>query len=416
MKIAMVASPYHDFPPVMGSIANQMFEVAKRIVPHVDEVAIFCPYHKTIRKEEVIENVRIIRVPTLAIARYFDHVVGIKLCNALNLLSKVQVPCQYRRHFFLFYILRIATIIKREQFDIIDLYCIARFAFWLKLLNPRAKLIWHPYTEIYLKRNCEVLLNNRNLVDLILTPSRFIANRIKEMYPSYRDKCHVWLPGADIALFRPFTSEEERRLRQKFNIKNEKVILYAGKVAPEKGIHVLLSAFNEVVATYPNVKLIIVGEFAMLSDKFITKNGQKILSTEDYKKMLDMLVERVKEKVVFVGWIPHHRLVEMHNIADIFVHPVVIHEAFGMAIAEAMAAGLPVVASKMGGVPELIENGISGILVEPNDSHALKEAILKLIKDDTLREKMSIESRKRAERFFSWQRAANEFLQFIANA
>lgn len=108
----------------------------------------------------------------------------------------------------------------------------------------------------------------------------------------------------------------------------------------------------------------------------------------------------ISNNITFHGPILHEQLVKFYQEADVFVQPS-FSEALGMGIIEAMACQLPVVATKVGGIPEVVEDGKTGILVEPGESRALANAILELLSNEELRRKMGEIGRKRIESF-SW--------------
>src|SRR5262249_12702678 len=96
----------------------------------------------------------------------------------------------------------------------------------------------------------------------------------------------------------------------------------------------------------------------------------------------------------------------------VFVHPAVWHEAFGLTIAEAMAAGCPMIGSRVGAIPELVADGETGFLVAPGDSQAIATALERLADDTQLRQRLGAEARARAEREFDLDRAAREHLEW----
>ena len=108
------------------------------------------------------------------------------------------------------------------------------------------------------------------------------------------------------------------------------------------------------------------------------------------------------------GYVDRQDLYEYYHRADIFVLPS-ISESFGQVLLEAMSTGLPVVASRVGGVPETIEHGVSGLLVEPGSSADLSAAIRSLAKDPSLRKKMGAHNAKIARTRFSWDSVAAEY-------
>lgn len=102
--------------------------------------------------------------------------------------------------------------------------------------------------------------------------------------------------------------------------------------------------------------------------------------------------------------------------ADVFVHPAIWAEAFGWTIAEAMASGCPVVASRTGGIPELIEDGESGLLVEPGDPGALAAALNRLLASPELRHRLAAGARRRAEERFDLRSCAAQHVDWCERA
>jgi glycosyltransferase involved in cell wall biosynthesis len=104
------------------------------------------------------------------------------------------------------------------------------------------------------------------------------------------------------------------------------------------------------------------------------------------------------------------------SIADVFVLLSVWEEAFAFTLLEAMASSCPVVATRIGAIPESILDGVTGILVPPQDTKTTAEAILKLLKDETLRRRMGIAGRERVERHFSLERWIGETIRIYEKA
>jgi glycosyltransferase involved in cell wall biosynthesis len=119
--------------------------------------------------------------------------------------------------------------------------------------------------------------------------------------------------------------------------------------------------------------------------------------------------------VSFAGLVSRHQLIKFYQNASVFVFPSVWNEPFGMPIIEAMAAGLPVVATVSGGITEIVKNGETGLLVERGDASALAEAILRFLSDEDLRNSMAKASRKRAVELFSWECVVDNLLHLYRN-
>jgi glycosyltransferase involved in cell wall biosynthesis len=163
-----------------------------------------------------------------------------------------------------------------------------------------------------------------------------------------------------------------------------KHILYVGRLEPVKGVRYLISAMKRVHDTIPDARLIIIGE-----------------GTE--RAMLEALSARLglQTCVQFGGEVPHEKVLSFMQQADVFVLPS-LSEGFPMVIVEALACGLPVVASRVGGVPEIITNETNGYLVEAKDEGALADRIQVLLQDDLLRKKIS-DANKELVKKYSWE-------------
>ena len=175
------------------------------------------------------------------------------------------------------------------------------------------------------------------------------------------------------------------------NAKKEKdvVLLHVGRFAPEKNHLLLIEAFALALKEYPTMQLWLVGDGAL------RPAVERLVKEKGLDKM-----------VLFIGVIPN--VADFLADCDLFVLSS-DWEGFGIVIAEAMAAGKPVIATAVGGVPELVEDGVTGILVPSRDPQALAQAILRLVKDPDLRQRMGKAAQERALERFDIARTAREY-------
>jgi glycosyltransferase involved in cell wall biosynthesis len=119
--------------------------------------------------------------------------------------------------------------------------------------------------------------------------------------------------------------------------------------------------------------------------------------------LLARLPSQVAGRVRHRAWVDHAEIPSLYRSSAMLVLPSVCEEPFGMPLVEAMASGLPVVATRVGGIPEVVEDGVTGLLVPPEDPVALAEAIARLLDDREYAAALGAAGRRRAEERFSWE-------------
>lgn len=166
-----------------------------------------------------------------------------------------------------------------------------------------------------------------------------------------------------------------------------KRILFVGRLHQVKGVRYLLQAMKIVHKKMHDVQLILVGD------------GEE-------REHLEFLTAdlAIKECVEFAGKVPHEKVQVYMNQAEVFVLPS-LSEGFPVTIIEAMACGLPIVATRVRGVSEIIEDGINGYLVDPKDPVQIARALLKILDNEYLRKEMSSNNREEAKKY-SWDEIA----------
>jgi glycosyltransferase involved in cell wall biosynthesis len=168
------------------------------------------------------------------------------------------------------------------------------------------------------------------------------------------------------------------------------IIAAVGNLRSVKGHDVLIRAISRLQDRYPELKLYIAGE------------GPE-------RQALEQLANRLglQDRVAFLGWCEQKEVQEMLQKASVFAMPS-RNEGFGLALVEAMAAGLPVVASRVGGIPNLVDHERSGLLVPPEDPDALSESIDRVLSDDAFTAQLRAQARTRAQDF-SWNQAVEKY-------
>ena len=185
-------------------------------------------------------------------------------------------------------------------------------------------------------------------------------------------------------------SEDEKiALRKKYGIeKDDVVIMFVGRTIRQKGVKELILAFKQL-KNIDKSKILIVGS---------ANYGAKVKTDFDYE--LEEISKDIKEKIKFTGYVDNTELYKIQNISDIAVVPSMWEELFGLVVPENMASGLPLVVTKSGGIPEIVDNE-SAFVVEKNQDliKNLSNKLDLLIENPDLRRKMGEAGRKRAELF-----------------
>ena len=232
--------------------------------------------------------------------------------------------------------------------------------------------------------------------DAVICCSDFIRDQFQSKIDYPAERVHTVFNGVDQERFTP---SEKRVARTRLGIPHDgTVILYAGQVNEEKGLLYLVRACRILTPEY-KIRLIVAGSSRLWGN--IQAQGERTVYEDQVAQEASDL------ETTFLGKIPYADMASVYQAADVFVCPSVWDEPFGMVNLEAMASGLPVVGTCVGGIPEAIRDGETGFVVPPADDEALAEALHKLLRDPVLRQRMAENSFQRAKGF-GWGTIANE--------
>jgi len=200
-----------------------------------------------------------------------------------------------------------------------------------------------------------------------------------------RSKTVVIPSGIDTEYFSPESSdtkEKASRLRDELDLNDEITIGYVGRLFPAKGLTYLFSAMKRIQDSHPNVALLIVGDGAQRIE-------------------LETIAKTLKIRTIFAGW--QRDVLPYYALMDVFVLPS-LFEGLPNVILEAMAMKTAVVATNVGGNPDVVTDGENGFLVPAQDESELALALEKLVEDDDLRMKMAENNRRKVEEYFKWSK------------
>ncbi len=415
MKIAFVSQPRDAVvPPVQNSIGIWTYEVARHLAP-LSDVLVYTGGSRLRKYATRDAGVRYRHLPTLP-----DRQM-LRLHEQWSKFRNAKRPFFASNLYYLGYILQVAADLRREQCDIIHAYNYSQFVPILRAFNPTAKIVLHMHCEWLTQLDRKTIKRRLRELDLVLGCSNYITKKIADSFPEFADRCQTIFNAVDID---HFSSANDHNTMHKHDAKK---LLFVGRISPEKGLHVLLDAFQQVVKRYPNAQLEIVGPKPQCPLEFIVglSDDEKLRqlasfyngdSQDSYFFHLQewLLSSDIASQVTFAGFVPHMDLINHYHNADILINPS-LSEAFGMSLIEAMACQVPVVATRIGGMTEIVEEQKSGLLVEAGNASALAQAILRLLADENLRKSMGEAGRKRVVGVFSWEQIAENLLNQYMN-
>ena len=237
----------------------------------------------------------------------------------------------------------------------------------------------------------DIIFNN---VSKIITCSNYIGERVATI--RHDKKIQTLYNGIDINAFTP--SKELQISRQRIGLSEDDfVIVYSGRVNKDKGVTELIDAML-MLHDKPNLKLMIIGStfFANAANE------------DDFVRSLKEKAKAIEDRIVFTGFIPYCQMPNYLQLADIAALPSMWEEPFGLTIVEAMAAGIPLITTRSGGIPEICE-GFATIVDRNNIVINLVTAILDLYEHPEKRKEMVMGALERAKLFDKTTYAKNFF-------
>ena len=193
--------------------------------------------------------------------------------------------------------------------------------------------------------------------------------------------------------------EKPRLSGKNIGIGEEPTVLFVGKIRESKGVGVLLPAMELVWRYLPQAVLLLAGG---------TEYGQgRTDRATPFYRQLQQQLQQASGRVVLTGFIPPSQIAEIYQAGDIFVGPSQIEEGLGLVFLEASASGLPIIATRQGGIPEIVRPEINGILLERHDdAQELGDAMVQLLLDKSRQEYLGRQGCQWVRDHFTWEKIA----------
>ncbi|MFZ5639123.1 MAG: glycosyltransferase family 4 protein [Bacillota bacterium] len=372
-SVAVVSPGLLPIPPVAGGSVETVIQKMAEVTGTRFNVDIYGPVYRSLPAVETKKGLCYYRFPARPYPEYF------KLVRAE---------------------------VNRKNYDLIQVENRPLFIPKTKAANPGSKFILSLHS---LDHIAEKLIRPRLTLEIfrqcdkVLVYSRFMRERLAALYPALSGKFHFIHLAVETERYKPRSDpsvgQRAGLLKKRLGIpESRKVILFAGRLIPKKGVDVLIAAMEQVLKVYPGCCLVIVGG-GWFGNRRISPHISE----------LHQQAAKMGKKVRFTNYVPPAELPLYFAMADIFVCPSQWDEPFGLVNVEAMASGVPVVASARGGIPEIVTDGLNGFLVQKgHDPGSFVKPILQLLRYPELARTLAASGRRRAEDYFNWPRAGRE--------
>jgi len=226
----------------------------------------------------------------------------------------------------------------------------------------------------------------------IITISNYTTSQVKKLgIPE--DKIIQTLLGVDTQKFYP--SHPDPEIRRRYGLEGKRIIMSTCRLVELKGVDMVISAMPHVLRSVPNAVYLIVG------------------SGEDRERLEGIAREKgVSHKVIFTGYVSDETLLAFYNLSSLYVMPsremldIGSVEGFGISYVEASACGKPVIGGRSGGVGDAVIDGVTGILVDAKNVDEIAQAIISLLKNNELAEKLGKQGLEHVQKELSWDKIA----------
>ncbi|WP_123040282.1 glycosyltransferase family 4 protein [Cohnella candidum] len=362
MRIAIIAPEQIPVPPILGgSVEITILAIAKELAKQ-HSVTVISRSHRRYPAYSAVSGVHIYRVATGSPEKYLANV---------------------------------RSFLQGKSFDVIQVDNRPKFVPSLKKMFPNAvvSLFLHSLTFVSPPlATREAAGAGMRSADLVIANSESLKTQLTKRFPFAAAKIRkVWL-GVDTSRFKPAASAKPRRALR---------LLFAGRLIPRKGLPVLLRAVKLAKrASARPLELVVAGG---------TKNAA-------YSRSMRALSQKLGVNARFLGTVPHRRIQQVFQDADVFVCPSQLHEAFGLVNVEALATGMPVIASSIGGIKEIVVHNRNGMLIARyKQPQAFADAIVRLANDRSLLGTMKLQARMDCMERFSWSATAKRLARLYAS-
>ncbi len=362
----------HFFPPHMGGIEKVSYEQSKRLTKSGYQIDVLTSKIKG-RNEHPEKGIRVFHYSTLNLAERIGVPYPILSIEAYKKFAQVIKNCDLvHAHGHVYMSSYLAGKVAKKYNKPFILTQHNTFIDYQSLLNILEHLNDLTVGKAVLKD-----------ADRVITVSKETMKYVRRLGAD-KSKTSVIYNGVDIDRFHPRNKGESRK---KLGLpKNRKIILSVRRLVYKNGLDTLIESASLVARDHPDTLIVVVGK------------GPSRKLMEDRIKELG-----IEDNIKLTGFVPDRLLPVYYDAADYFVLPSASGEGLPLVLLEAMACGLPVVATTVGGTPEIIMHMKNGVLVPARNPEAMAETISKLLSEERLGPAIGEEARRIVEERFTWE-------------
>lgn len=224
----------------------------------------------------------------------------------------------------------------------------------------------------------------------VIVTSQFMADQLGDFWQVPPVKVDIIPNGVDVERYRRSADDDLISFRQRFATDDGQIVFHIGRLVHEKGAHTLVQAAPKILTAFPKARVLVAGR------------GPE----RDRLRNLALRLG-VSERVRFLGFVSNENRDRLYQVADVAVFPS-LYEPFGIVALEAMAAGAPVVAAKVGGLAEVVGDGRTGLLHAPADAASLASAVCGVLHNAERARTWSENALEQLHTVFSWAHVAEQ--------
>jgi glycosyltransferase involved in cell wall biosynthesis len=374
-----------EFPPrIIGGISRHVAELYPEIVKLGHQIHLVTVEATGAKDREIIDGIAVYRLPVKDGGTFFEWVANMNqsmLDRASELIGQQTQPFDaIHAHDWL---VSEAAIALSQNFQIPLLATIHATEY------GRCNGI-HSNDQNYVHHK---EISVAKAAERVIVCSKYMQGEVERALGCPPEKTDVVHNGLSLERMRSHCEDfDKAALRQKYAEQDEAVVYYVGRITYEKGIYLLLNAAPQILAAMSDrVKFVIIG----------TGDAYSILLQRQAWNL------GIHHKVTFTGFMSDRDLSKLQAIASCAVFPS-LYEPFGIVALESFAAGVPVVVSDTGGMPEVVRHGVTGIVTKVNDSDSLAAGILEILQNPDRSKQLVKNAQIELRERFSWQKLAIE--------